>query len=65
MGDYGGGLVSGVWLGPLVPVKGTLNASAYQDILDNFMLSNLWEQFKEGPFPFFNMTVLPCMKQGS
>ncbi|KAK3562506.1 hypothetical protein QTP86_034771 [Hemibagrus guttatus] len=27
-----------VVLGPLVPVKGTLNASVYQDILDNFML---------------------------
>ncbi|KAK3547957.1 hypothetical protein QTP70_001309 [Hemibagrus guttatus] len=32
-------------------MKGTLNASAYQDILDNFMLP-LWEQFGDGPFLF-------------
>ncbi|CAI9618655.1 unnamed protein product, partial [Staurois parvus] len=38
----------GVWLGPLVPVKGTLKTSAYQDILDNFMLPTLWEQFGDG-----------------
>ncbi|CAI9600815.1 unnamed protein product, partial [Staurois parvus] len=34
----------------MVPVKGTLKASAYQDILDNFILSTLWEQFGDGPF---------------
>ncbi|KAK3545507.1 hypothetical protein QTP70_007761 [Hemibagrus guttatus] len=42
----------GVGLGPLVPVKGTLNASAHQDILDNFMLPTLWEQFGDDPFLF-------------
>ncbi|KAK3526994.1 hypothetical protein QTP86_006135 [Hemibagrus guttatus] len=42
----------GVWLGPSVPVKGTLNASAYQDILDNFLLPTLWEQFGDDPFLF-------------
>ncbi|KAK3525642.1 hypothetical protein QTP70_002551 [Hemibagrus guttatus] len=41
-----------VGLGPFVPVKGTLNASAYQDILDNFMLPTLWEQFGDDPFLF-------------
>ncbi|KAK3539702.1 hypothetical protein QTP70_012033 [Hemibagrus guttatus] len=40
------------WACPLVPVKGTLNASAYQDILDNFMLPTLWEQFGDDPFLF-------------
>ncbi|KAK3562750.1 hypothetical protein QTP86_006967 [Hemibagrus guttatus] len=41
-----------VGLGPLALVKGTLNASAYQDILDNFMLPTLWEQFGDDPFLF-------------
>ncbi|KAK3540307.1 hypothetical protein QTP70_029546 [Hemibagrus guttatus] len=45
-------LDKGVVLGPLVPVKGTLNVSAYQDILDNFMLPILWEQFEDDPFLF-------------
>lgn len=31
---------SGVGLGPLVPVKVTLNASAYQYISDNFLFPN-------------------------
>ncbi|KAK3511800.1 hypothetical protein QTP70_023175 [Hemibagrus guttatus] len=42
----------GVGLVPLVPVKGTLNASAFQDILENFMLPTLWEQFGDDPFLF-------------
>ena len=42
------GSLSGVGLGLLVPVKGTLNASAFQGILDNFMLPTLWEQFWDG-----------------
>lgn len=41
---------SGAGLGPFVPVKGTLNESAYQEILDNSMLPTLCEQFGDGPF---------------
>ena len=53
----GGGIMVWGWfsevgLCPLVPVKGTVNASAYQCILDNFMLLTLWEQFGDGPFLF-------------
>uniref|UniRef100_A0A8C5QSV3 Transposase Tc1-like domain-containing protein n=1 Tax=Leptobrachium leishanense TaxID=445787 RepID=A0A8C5QSV3_9ANUR len=50
--DYGVGLFFRSWAWPLVPVKGTLNASAYQDILDNSRLPTLWEQFGAGPFLF-------------
>ena len=45
-------VLQGVELDHLVPVKGTLKASAYQGILDNFMLPTLWEQFGDGPFLF-------------
>ena len=37
-----------VQAGHLVPVKGSLNATAY--ILDNSVLPTLWQQFGEGPF---------------
>ncbi len=43
---------SGVGLGPLLPVKRNLKASAHQDILDNAMNPNFWEQFGEGPYLF-------------
>ncbi|KAI4903142.1 hypothetical protein NFI96_006458, partial [Prochilodus magdalenae] len=44
--------VARVGLGPLVPVGGTLNASADQETLDQSMFPTLWEQFGDGLFLF-------------
>lgn len=38
----------GIGLGFLVPVKGNPNVTAYKDILDNYVLLSLWQQFGEG-----------------
>ena len=40
------------WTGPLGPVKGTLNASAYQEMFNNLHAPIIWEQFGDGPFLF-------------
>ena len=56
------GCFSGAGLGPLVQVKGTLNASAYKEMLDNSMIPTLWEVWG-WPLPVPTSKVLKDMEE--
>ena len=56
------GCFSGFGLEPLVPVKGDVNDIAYKDILYNFMLPTLRQQFGEDQM--IQHDWAPCTMRG-